>query len=95
MNIQSRNDMMIHMKSTNPIAASIVKSSGNEEFVVGDIVQWTHDHKGRGVIAYGEVSGIMRKNMWVSLLGKEWKVNIQEASLIHRIQPTSETEGSK
>ena len=87
--------MMIHMKSTNPTTATTVKNSGNEGFVVGDIVQWTHDHKGRGVIAYGEVSGIMRKNMWVNLLGKEWKVNIQEAALIHRPEPVTEAEDNE
>ena len=75
---------MINMKSTSTTGAMMVKNSGTEEFVVGDIVQWIHEHKGRGLTAYGEVSGIMQKNMWVSLLGKEWKVSIHDASLICR-----------
>ena len=87
--------MMIHMKATNTTAAVIVKTSGEEGFLAGDIVQWTHEHKGRGVTAYGEVSGVMRKNMWVSLLGKQWKVNIHEASLVYRDKSTEKVEDSK
>ena len=84
--------MIIHMKATNANTATIVKNSGDEGFVTGDIVQWTHEHKGRGVAAFGEVSSVMRKNMWVSLLGKEWKVNIQEATLVYRSETEEENE---
>lgn len=84
---------MVNMRSTSTIGATTVKNSGNEEFIVGDIVQWTHEHKGRGVTAYGEVSGLMRKNMWVSLLGKEWKVNIHDANLVYR--PETEEENKE
>ena len=82
--------MMVHMKATNTTAAVIVKNSGHEGFLTGDIVQWTHEHKGRGVDAYGQVSDIMQKNMWVSLLGKEWKVSILEANLIYRPEFTKD-----
>ena len=75
--------MMVHMKATST-AANNMKKSGIEEFEPGDIVQWAHEQKGRAVIAYGEVTSVMRKNMWVNLLGKEWKVPLQEANLIHR-----------
>jgi hypothetical protein len=75
--------MMIQMKATTR-AASAIKKSGIEEFKPGDIVQWAHEQKGRAATAYGEVTSVMRKNMWVNLLGKEWKVSLQEASLIHR-----------
>jgi len=83
---------MVYMKSTSPTGAAAVKNSGNEGFVIGDIVQWTHEHKGRAVAAFGEVSSVMRKNMWVSLLGKEWKVSIHDASLVYRPE-TEEEEG--
>ena len=82
---------MIYMKATDTNTAAIVKNSGHEGFLIGDIVQWTHEYKGRGVTAFGEVSNIMRKNMWVNLLGKQWKVNIQEATLIHRVEEKPET----
>jgi len=74
---------MVHMKATSS-SAMIVKKTGIEQYRFGDIVQWSHEQKGRTVTAYGEVTSIMKKNMWVNLLGKEWKVSIQDASLIYR-----------
>mgnify|MGYP003633180381 FL=1 len=75
--------MIVHMKATSS-SAMVVKKTGIEQFEPGDIVQWAHQQKGRAVTAYGEVTSIMKKNMWVNLLGKEWKVSILDASLIHR-----------
>ena len=82
---------MDYMKATTTSADAVTKSNV-EGFTPGDIVQWSHELKGRAVSAYGEVSAVMRKNMWVNLLGKEWKVAIHEAILVYRPETEEENE---